>query len=52
MVGRIIDVFINRSKDITVLERRAPGWHYYPSEFEASQMPVNMTGLAADSEDC
>ena len=38
MAGRIVDVFIRRSKDITILDKRAPGWHYYPSETEASFM--------------
>jgi lantibiotic modifying enzyme len=40
MVQQIIDVFIKRSKDITILDKRVTGWHYYPSESEASFMPV------------
>jgi len=35
---QIIDAFIKRSKDITILGHRTSGWHYYPSEVEASFM--------------
>jgi len=38
MTQRIIDIFIKRSKDITILEHRVPGWHYYPSDLEKSFM--------------
>jgi len=35
---QIVDVFIRRSKDTTFLNRRVPGWHYWPSEMEATFM--------------
>ena len=38
MADRIIDIFIKRSRDITILDQRVPGWHYYPSEIEKSFM--------------
>jgi len=43
MARRIIAVFIKRSRDITILGKRAPGWHYYPSEIEESFVPVKAT---------
>jgi len=36
--GQIVDVFIQRSKDIILLGQNIPGWHYYPSKTEKSFM--------------
>jgi len=40
MAEKIIDVFVKRSKDGSVLGKRTPGWHYYPSEYEEVNMPT------------
>jgi len=38
LTTQIVDVFIARSKDITLLDWRITGWHYYPSKVEKSFM--------------
>lgn len=38
MIERLIGVFLKRSKNITILGYSVPGWHYFPSEMEASHM--------------
>jgi len=38
MAKKIVDVFVRRSEDITIMGHHVPGWHYYPSEIEASFM--------------
>jgi len=42
MIKRLIDVFIKRSQDITILDHRVTGWHYYPSAVEKMFMDVEM----------
>ena len=38
MAKNIVDVLVKRSEDITIMGHRVSGWHYYPSEIEASFM--------------
>jgi len=40
MIRQLIDVFIKRSKDITILDHNVTGWHYYPSATEKIYMDV------------
>jgi len=40
MIIRLINIFIKRSKDITILGHKVTGWHYYPSTMEKSFMDV------------
>ncbi|MCL2426864.1 MAG: lanthionine synthetase C family protein [Oscillospiraceae bacterium] len=43
MAKKIIDIFIKRSKDKTILGKKVPGWHYYTSEVESSFMNEQAT---------
>ena len=38
MTKQVINVFIKRSKDITILDHKITGWHYYPSSMEKRYM--------------
>jgi len=40
MAERIVNVFIERSKDISIEGHTVPGWHYYPSEVEKAYSPI------------
>ena len=41
MAKQIIDVFIKRSKEITILNHNITGWHYYPSKIEEAFMDID-----------
>jgi len=40
MIMQLTNVFIKRSKDITILDHKVTGWHYYPSVIEKKHMSV------------
>jgi len=42
MIRQLIDVFVKRSKDITILGHKVTGWHYYPSVVEKQFMTTEM----------
>jgi len=41
MINRIVNVFIRRSKDTTILRQRVPGWIYFPSKSEMKYTPID-----------